>query len=253
MKENLKKITILIPCHNEETGITHVIKGVPVEQLRYFGFITEVIVIDNNSTDDTASVARSAGATVIHEAQKGKGNAIRTGFKAVSDDTEFVIMLDGDNTYKPAEILRLIEPLASGFCDVVVGSRLGGKTAKGALKFQNRVVNWGFAFLVRQLYQVNVTDVLSGFFAWKKEVINVIRPQLSSEGFSVEMELITKIGKSGFSIYSVPITYDVRKGETKISPFRDGASILITLLKNLTWKPAGNVRKVEGVVAPNKS
>jgi len=124
MKTNLKKITILIPCYNEEEGIAHVIEGIPIKRLRHFGFTTEVVVVDNNSTDETAAVARSLGAIVIHEPKKGKGNAMRTAFKTVSDDTDFVVMLDGDHTYKAGEIPRLIEPLASDFCDVVVGSRL---------------------------------------------------------------------------------------------------------------------------------
>lgn len=236
MKTTLRKITVLIPCHNEESGIGLVIEAIPTDRLKKLGFRTAAIVIDNNSTDKTAEVARSAGATVIHESKTGKGNALATGFRAVTADTDFVVMIDGDNTYKPEEIPRLIEPLACGFCDVVVGSRLGGKIKEGSLFFRNRVVNWGFAFLVRQFYQVNVTDVLSGFFAWKKDAIDLISVHLASEGFSLEMELITKTAKLGFETYSVPITYDIRKGETKISPIKDGLSILAMFAKNLFWK-----------------
>jgi glycosyltransferase involved in cell wall biosynthesis len=237
MKKKFQKIVVLVPCHNEEEGVAHVIKGMPVEELRHLGFILETIVIDNNSTDDTARIAAALGATVISEPKKGKGNAMRKAFASLSADTDFVVMMDGDNTYKPSEIPRLIEPLAVDFCDVVVGSRLGGKTKKGAFTFENRLVNWGFAFLVRIFYKVNVTDVLSGFFAWKKDAIDTISTYLYSEGFSVEMELITKTAKLGLEMYSVPITYDVRKGETKINKFKDGISILGTLSKNLTWKP----------------
>lgn len=238
MKKTLKKITVLIPCHNEEEGIAHVIEGIPFKQLKHLGLTVDIIVIDNNSTDNTAKIARRLGAMVIHEPKTGKGNAMRTAFNSISSDTDYVVMMDGDNTYKAGEIPRLIEPLMCDFCDVVVGSRLGGKTIKDSLKFQNRVVNWGFAFLARQFYKVNVTDVLSGFFAWKKDAIDIISPQLSSEGFSVEMELITKTAKLGLEMYSVPITYDVRKGETKINPFRDGLIILMVLGKNIFWKPA---------------
>ena len=98
------------------------------------------------------------------------------------------------------------------------------------------MVNWGFAFLVRQFYQVNVTDVLSGYFAWKKDAIDLISVHLASEGFYLEMELITKTAKLGFETYSVPITYDIRKGETKISPVKDGLSILLMFAKNLFWR-----------------
>lgn len=243
MKAALKKITILIPCHNEERGIRHVIKEVPVKHLKKMGFVTEIIIINNNSTDRTATIARSLGAIVLDEPRKGKGNAMRAGFATVSADTDFVVMLDGDNTYKPAEIPRLIEPLASGFCDVVVGSRLGGKMMESSLTFRNRVANWVFTFLVRQFYKANLTDVLSGFFAWKKDVVDNLNLHLDSEGFSIEMEMIVKMVKLNYEVYSVPITYDIRKGETKINALKDGIIILYTLGKNMFWRPMARNKK----------
>lgn len=232
-----QKITILIPCHNEERGIGKVIDGVPLRLLKKLGFFTEVVVINNNSTDRTVHVAEKRRATVIHETKKGKGHAIRRGFNSISDDTVFVVMLDGDNTYKTKEILRLIEPLMHDFCDVVIGSRLGGKIRKNSLKFQNRVVNWGYTFLVRQFYRTNITDVLSGYFAWKKEVIDKLMPHIESEGFEIEMEMIIKMKKLGFEAYSVPITYDERTGTTKIESLKDGIRILTMFVKNLNWTP----------------
>jgi glycosyltransferase involved in cell wall biosynthesis len=233
----LQKITILIPCHNEERGIARVIDGVPLRLLKRLGYRTEVIVINNNSTDRTVEIVHKKNATVIHEEKKGKGHAIKTGFSAVSDDTTFVVMLDGDNTYKTKEILRLIEPLMSNFCDVVIGSRLSGKMKKNSLKFQNRVANWAYTFLVRQFYRTNITDVLSGYFAWKKEAIDKLAPHLESEGFEIEMEMITKMEKLGFEVYSVPITYDERAGQTKIEAIKDGIKILTMFVKNLNWSP----------------
>src|SRR5580698_8071477 len=106
MKTKTKKITVLIPCYNEEGGIGAVIKSFPVERLNSFGYTLEIMVIDNNSSDKTADVARKHGATVIHEPKKGKGNAMRLGFRSISSDTDYVVMLDGDTTYKPDEILR---------------------------------------------------------------------------------------------------------------------------------------------------
>src|SRR5436309_3271335 len=111
----LKKITVVIPCYNEEAGIAAVIKGFPRAILRRHGYTLEVLVVDNNSTDKTAEVARAAGARVIHEPKQGKGNAIRAAFYNVSEDTDYVVMCDGDDTYKAHEILRLVEPLSSGF------------------------------------------------------------------------------------------------------------------------------------------
>ena len=108
--KTLDKITILIPCHNEEKGIGSVIDGVPRRLLRRLGYKTEIIVINNNSTDRTAHIAEKRKVTVIVEEKKGKGNAIKTGFYSVSPDTKYVVMLDGDNTYKTKEIRSLIEP-----------------------------------------------------------------------------------------------------------------------------------------------
>jgi dolichol-phosphate hexosyltransferase len=233
----LQKITILIPCHNEERGIGSVIDGIPLRLLKRLGYKTEIIVINNNSTDRTAHIAEKRGAKVIVETKKGKGHAIKSGFKAVSDETVFVIMLDGDNTYKTKEIIRLIEPLMTNFCDVVIGSRLGGKMKKNSFKLQNRIVNWAYTFLVRQFYRTNITDVLSGYFAWRKDVLDRLLPHLESEGFEIEMEMITKMEKLGFEVYSVPITYDEREGQTKIEAIKDGIKILSMFFKNLNWSP----------------
>lgn len=241
----MKKIAIIIPCHNEELGIEKVVKGVPVKKLKSLGYETQILVVDNKSTDNTAKIAKKSGATVIHEPRRGKGNALRAGFRYLSDSTDYVIMLDGDNTYKPKEIPRLIEPLDSGFCDVIVGSRLGGKVNPGALKFTNRLVNWGYAFLVRQFYGANITDVLSGFFAWKRGVIDGMVDHLTSDGFTIEMEMITKIVKMGYEIYSVPITYDPRDGTSKISAFKDGSKILGIFFKNIFWSHEKDLHRLK--------
>jgi dolichol-phosphate hexosyltransferase len=239
----MKKITVLIPCYNEEQGIAKVIREIPREVLSGLGYTVEVMVIDNNSTDKTIEIAQQLGATIISEPKKGKGNAIKKGFLSISDDTDYIVMLDGDDTYKPSEIPRLIEPLESDFCDVIIGSRLGGKTLKGSLRFTNRIANWIYAFLVRQVYKANVTDVLSGFFAWRRGTLDNLKLHLNSDGFAIEMEMITKMVKLGSRIYSVPITYDVRKGESKIHALNDGFRILKMFFQNLNWAPEKSNRK----------
>lgn len=233
-----EKITILIPCHNEEQGIAGVLDNIPYRTLDKHGFETSVIVIDNNSSDRTREIAESKGAHVIFEQAKGKGNAIRKAFDCIDSDTNYVVMLDGDNTYDPREILRLIEPITNDFCDVVIGSRLGGKITKNAFKAQNRLANWIYTFLVRVFYGANVTDVLSGYFAWRADVILGMRDHLKSDGFSIEMEMVSKMVKLDYSIYSVPITYKIREGETKLDSIKDGFRILLTFSRNLFWSPA---------------
>lgn len=232
----MKKISVVIPCHNEELGIGKVLDGIPYKKLELLGFNTEVIVVDNNSTDKTAEVARRHGATVHLVKKTGKGHAIKMGFHFVSTDTDYVVMLDGDATYKSEEIVRMVEPLDSGFCDVVVGSRLEGKTRAGALSLKHRIVNWGFTFFARRFYQVNVSDILTGYFAWKKEALDRLLPYIVSKGFAIEAEMITKMAKMGISIYSVPITYAPRAGNSKISPLLDGLKIVRMLVKNLGWE-----------------
>ncbi len=236
-----KKITAIIPCYNEERGIANVINSFPVKKIKSSGFDLEIMVIDNNSKDKTAEIARSLGATVLHEPKKGKGNAMRLGFYSISEDTDYVVMLDGDNTYRPEEILRLVELLDSDFCDVVIGSRLGGKISEGSMTTFNRIGNWMYSQLVRTFYRANVTDVLTGYFAWKKNALVKLRPHLVSTGFAIEMEMVTKMAKLGENIYSVPISYDQRDGHTNLHPIYDGFRILLMFTRNLFWTPYGNL------------
>lgn len=232
-----KKLVVLIPCHNEADGIADVLLKFPKVKLEHNNYSTNIIVIDNCSTDNTSKIAKSHGATVITETKKGKGNAMRAGFRAVPPDTDYVVMLDGDDTYDAGEIIRMIEPLESNFCNVVIGSRLGGKMHSGAMRSLNRGGNWFFTHIVRIYYKVNVTDVLTGYFAWNKETIDELLPHLVSEGFAIEMEMITKMAKLGHQIYSVPISYTPRSGETNLRPFYDGRRILKTYFGSMRWQP----------------
>ena len=235
----LKKIAIIIPCYNEAKGIAKVIKKFAgKDKLTKQGFDIQIFVIDNNSTDDTAKIATEAGAIVIHEPKKGKGNALRTGFASLPDDIDYVAMLDGDDTYDPRELLRMIEPLHSNFAEVVIGSRMGGKMQGDCMTFFNQMGNWIFTHLVRYVYRANVTDVLTGYFAWKKKAIDQLYPHLISDGFAIEMEMITKMARMKQDITSVPITYTQRAGESNLRPIKDGIRIMRMFLRNLAWNPS---------------
>jgi dolichol-phosphate hexosyltransferase len=236
-RRNIKKITILLPCYNEEKGLGKVFDGVPLKKLAYLNYKTEIIVINNNSSDHTIEVALEKGAKIVTEKKQGKGNALKTGFINISSDTDYVVMLDGDNTYKSEEILRLIEPLENGFCDVILGSRLEGKINDCSFNLSHRLANWFFTFFIRRFYLVNTTDACTGYFAWKKKVVDELIPHLKSSGFAIEVEMITKMAKLGYKIYSVPITYDRREGHSKLSPILDGIKITWMLFKNLMWRP----------------
>jgi hypothetical protein len=233
----LKKVSVVIPCHNEAGSIGAVVDQLPYDKLSAAGYAVEIIVVDNNCTDETAAVATAHGARVICESKQGKGNAIRAGFQAVSDDSDYVVMLDGDGTYRSAEILRLLEPIESGFCDVVSGSRLAGKMTEDSMRGFNRLGNWFFSFLIRYVYRVNITDTLTGYLAWRSDVVVQLRPHIVSEGFALEMELITKMAKMGYTTYSVPITYAPRVGDSHLHPVRDGLRILGMFARQLMWEP----------------
>jgi len=248
-----KKITVLIPCFNEEDGIGEVIKKFPKEKLEALKYSLEIVVIDNNSKDHTAEIARAHGATVLHEPKKGKGNAIQTGFKYITKDTDYVVMIDGDNTYRPEEILNLIIPLTSGFYDVTIGSRLLGSISKGSMTKFNMIGNKVFSLLVRTFYKggKNVTDVLTGYFAWKRDTIERLRWHLVSEEFTIEMEMVTKMAKLGDRMVFVPIGYDPRAGQTNLRPIRDGLYILQMFLKNLFWKPKNMILNTRTQIKAN--
>ncbi|HVV26264.1 MAG TPA: glycosyltransferase family 2 protein [Candidatus Saccharimonadales bacterium] len=230
-------VSVIIPCYNEEASIANVLRDFQKSSLAKKAFDFDLMVIDNNSTDRTAEIADQAGARVIKETRKGKGNAMRTAFNNIDPRAEYVVMIDGDDTYRPEEVLRLLEPLHSGFCDVVVGSRLGGKIHGDSMRLLNRGGNWLYTHLVRVVYGLNVTDVLSGYFAWKRHVIDELAPHLRSHGFAIEMEMITKMSKMKLGVYSVPISYHQRGGHSSLRPFSDGAKILQTFSKNLRWSP----------------
>lgn len=232
------KITVLIPCYNEAKAIADVIRKVPQRDLKTLGYDVEVLVVDNNSTDNTTEIARDAGARVVHEGKQGKGNAIRTGFYSISDDTDFVVMLDGDDTYRADEIARLVEPINSGFAQVILGSRIMGNISVGSMRRFNRAGNVVFSWLVRTVYRVPVTDVLTGYYAWSTEAVKELRPHLQSTNFAIEMEMTTKMARLNHRIYSVPISYDARQGDSSLHPVRDGARIMRMFLANLTWKPS---------------
>jgi len=234
MKE---KIVVIIPCHNEEKSIGTVIQKIPRSKIEHYGFDLEILVINNNSTDNTRREAELAGAYVIDEKRKGKGNAMRRGFASLPAGTSYVVMLDGDDTYSPNEILRLVEPLQSGFCKAVIGSRLSGKMQHGSMSLVSRLGNWAFTHMVRLGHHVAVTDVLTGYFAWTREAIDDLSPHLRSSGFAIEMEMIAKMARMGYEIYSVPISYHPRIGSSNLRPFHDGARILSMYMRTLRWRP----------------
>lgn len=234
----MKKIAVVIPCYNEAGSIAKVINRFPSNnELKSHGLSIQIFVIDNNSNDNTAKIAARMGATVIFEPKKGKGKALRTGFANIANDTDYIVTIDGDGTYCPKELLKMIYPLRDGPIDAVIGSRMSGKIHKDSMDLFNLMGNRIFTFLVRYIYKTNVTDTLSGYYAYKKKTIDHLYPYLISDGFTIEMEMITKITRLGYYATSVPITYSKRSGKTNLRPVKDGVYIMCMFFRNLYWKP----------------
>jgi hypothetical protein len=120
---------------------------------------------------------------------------------------------------------------------VAVGTRLNGRMTDSSMTFLNRSGNWLFTFLARTAYRTNVTDVCSGFFVWRRDIIDKLFPHLESGRFSLEMEMIARMAKLGFRCFSVPISYQPRDGRSSLRPVRDGMSILGAWISNLFWEP----------------
>jgi glycosyltransferase involved in cell wall biosynthesis len=244
-------VSFVIPAYNEEASIAEVIDRISNEIYENKTIQAEIIIIDDGSVDMTAAIALSRGAKVIrHEKNQGKGAAISTAFKNLNPQSNYVIMLDADNTYLGHESRRLLEPLTSDLCDVIIGSRLGGKMSDNSMTRFNRIGNWLFTFLIRVIYKANITDSCSGYVAWKRGVVEELGDCDLSSGFSIEVEMIAKARKLGYTIYSVPITYQKRTGRTSgLKPVSDGTKILIAIFKNMTWKPPVNkLRKIAAQV-----
>jgi dolichol-phosphate mannosyltransferase len=226
MKEN---VTILIPTLNEGKTIADL-----VIRFRKLGF-DDIFVIDGNSVDDTVSQAKSAGARVVIQNGKGKGTAIQQAFSIIERD--ITVMIDGDGTYLPEEVDKLIEPISSGLADHVMGNRFvnfesGAFTRLNLLgnKILNKIFNIDF--------RVNLNDILTGYRAFDKKAIKIMN--LNQSGFGIEAELTVESIKKDLRIIEVPISYRARAvgAPTKLNPLEDGFKIGYTIYElGQTYNP----------------
>jgi len=217
----MREITFLIPAFNEEKSI-----GILIQSLKEYYPDSNIVVINNNSTDATPYIAKKMEVICVNENKQGKGHAVRKGFQNV--DSEFTIMLDGDNTYNPKDAIKLIKPLKNGY-DVVLGSRLTGNIEKGSMNTFNYIGNHILSMTASILYS-QISDVCTGYWAFKKNVIDyLLKEKINSSGFEVEAEMFSKISKSDFKLKEIPIFYGKRNDETKLNSMIDGIKIFRTL------------------------
>ena len=201
------RVSVIIPTHNEAQAIGRVLADLPANT------VTEVIVVDSNSTDGTPDLARSMGARVIQEPRRGYGRACLTGL-ANTQNPDVVVFLDGDYSDRPSELPSLLAPILEGRADITLGSRLGGKNKSRALPWHQSFGNRLAAGMIRLLYRVKVTD-LGPFRACRADVLPALALEEATYGWAVEM--ILKGALNGFRIAEVPVSYYPRIGKSKIS------------------------------------
>lgn len=212
---------VLIPCYNEARTVAKV-----VADFRRALPEAEIWVFDNASTDDTAALARQAGALVHRVPAKGKGNVVRAMFREVEADV--YLMVDGDDTY-PAEHARaLMQDIVEGHADMVVGTRLEQHENASFRRFHgfgNRLVRWS----IGRLFGQPVRDVLSGYRAFSRRFVKSM-PVLS-RGFEIETEMTVFAMANAFVLSERPVPYGVRPegSESKLNTFRDGYRVLRTI------------------------
>jgi dolichol-phosphate mannosyltransferase len=214
-----KTICVILPTLNEEPTIGKVIDEIPREQLTKEGYRVQVLVVDGDSTDRTIEVAKSRGVRVIVEPRRGKARAIRTAFDAVKAD--YVFMLDADYTYPATYIPEMLKVLQK--YPVVIGSRLQGKREDGSMRRFNTIGNYLLTWLANILYLTWISDLCTGYWGFRGEVIGNIR--LTSDGFQLEAELLTQLRKKGYKIGEIPVYYRCREGKAKLSGLKDGLKI----------------------------
>ena len=217
------RVSFLIPAYNEEATI-----GEVLERIAGLGLDTQVVVVDDGSRDRTAEIAESHGATVIRQANAGKGSAIRTAIGAM--DGDIAVIQDADMEYDPVEVPALIEPIVRGVADVVYGSRLRGGKPQRAYLFWHLVGNRFLSLLTSLLYNTTLSDMETGYKAFRVDVLRSL--ELRENRFGLEPEITAKICKRKLRIYELPISYYGRTyAEGKQITWRDGFRAIWVLLR----------------------
>ena len=213
------KISVVIPCYNEEVGVRHTIEMLPE-------CVDEIVVVDNNSTDRTSEVATELGARVVFEERKGYGAAYKAGLPAVTGDV--TVTLDGDGTYPAEQIPELVDHLVDAKLDFISASRFPLQNPK-AMNFSNKVGNWVLTVGMAVLYGKAVQDSQSGMWIYRSSVYS--RLNLTSDGMPLSEEIkIEAIRHPDVQFGEYHVNYHPRVGEVKLDKWRDGFRNLLFLV-----------------------
>ena len=201
-----RKIEVVIPALNEELAIAKVINDIP-------SYVDQIIVADNGSSDETAKRARAAGATVVHQPERGYGAACLLAL-AQTDKNSIIVFLDGDYSDFPQEMHLLVDPIIKGRAQMIIGSRVSGARQRGALTPQQIFGNWLACRLIKLIWGMEFTD-LGPFRAITGKALAGLDMRDRNYGWTVEMQI--KAAHSRLSSLEVPVSYKQRIGISKVS------------------------------------
>ncbi len=224
------EFAILLPTLNEREGLACTLKEIPKTAMRTEEWSYRILVVDGGSTDGTVDVAHRAGVPVFHQHSRGKGAALREALAWLrTRGVRFAVVMDADCTY-PANLLPALMSLLESGSDLVVGVRQPVfKPTSAARDFVHRVGNSALNYAANQFAGLPFLDVCSGF--WGVHVEMAHRLELETNGFEIEAELFAKAFRAGMQITQIPIPYRERIGVAKLRAARDGARILLTVLR----------------------
>jgi glycosyltransferase involved in cell wall biosynthesis len=201
-------IDVIIPALDEGPAIGKTVRSIPRDVVRH------VFVVDNGSRDDTSDRAREAGARVLFEPERGYGAACLTGIRALPEDTDVIVFLDGDASDDPSLIEALVRPIREGKADLVVGSRSLGQAEPGAITPQQRFGNALASHWLRVRFGLDATD-LGPFRAISRAALHKLAMRDRNYGWTVEMQI--KAAKRGLRYVEIPVPYKRRIGRSKVS------------------------------------
>jgi len=231
-----KRISVVIPCHNEEAGIAAVLAQMPA-------VVDEVVVVDNASTDRTAEVARAAGARVVSEGRKGYGRAYKTGFAAARGDV--IVTMDGDGTYPPDSIPLLLYVLLEERVDFISARRWRSRSgeSKSPIRLLGNAILSGTMMC---LFFRFIIDSQSGMWVFRREILRQVDPRSDGMALSEEIKILTFTHPT-LRCLEMPIYYGERIGESKLNLWKDGfANLFFLATMRLTLRR----RRRAAVVAP---
>jgi glycosyltransferase involved in cell wall biosynthesis len=218
------RVSVVIPALNEEEPIGDVVRAIPR------GSVEEILVVDNGSTDATAERAQAAGARVVSEPRRGYGRACQAGIAAVAADCEIIAFLDGDGSDCPELLPLLIEPIAAGRQDFVIGSRIRGRREPGSMTPPQLAAGWVAGLLLRLLYGVRYSDMCP-FRAIRRDVL--LRLGMAEETYGWNLEMQMRAAKVGLRILELPVDHRNRRGgRSKVSGNLEGS---LRAIGRITW------------------